>query len=345
MATAENKMENAVLIEKFLNSLIVSGCANSTTLAYKTDLKQFQTINNFAPLGVNIDKQFNNFVYNYKPKNGDFLSYRSMCRKIAAIRSFYNYLLEVNYIKDVPNFVVNFKTPTIKKQSPKILSKEEIETLINSCKKNSYKSEKKKLSWIMMAAIIECLYSSGMRISECLSLKINQIFDNQANILNEVQIIGKGNKSRMIFLNQQAQKSLIAFLQERFDQESLSVIKNYTSYLFSIGNYTQQNNYTKQNTLFKKYHFPISRIKVYVVLKKLAILNNIHPSKVSPHVFRHSIAVHLLLSKNNNQQNNIALIKSFLGHSTIDTTKIYLGYEDSDNLRNILLTKHPLSKK
>jgi integrase/recombinase XerD len=191
---------------------------------------------------------------------------------------------------------------------------------------------------MMMECLIECLYSSGMRISEALSLKINQIFDNQGKLLNEVSIVGKGKKARIIFLHHKAQEVILKFLKEKFSSDEFTIIKNSKDYLFNAKKITMRGDLSKISFL------PVTRIKVYHIMKKLAMSNGINPDKVSPHAFRHSIAVHLLLSKNNDKQNNIALIKSFLGHSSIDTTKVYLGYEDAENLKKIVNQNHPLSK-
>ena len=338
--------ENKSLIDNFLNSLIVSGCSENTISAYRSDLRQFQTLNNFCSITENIDEQFNNFVFNYKTKKSQIspenLSYRSITRKVTAIRSFYNYLIVTRQLKEKPSFMTTFKTQRLKRQSPKILSKDEIELLIQSCNSNAEKFQNKRLFWMMMESLIECLYSSGMRISECLAITINQIFDNQGKILNELNVVGKGGKVRIIFLNHKAQESMLRFLKKRFHRESkeanFMLIKNLKEYLFSAP-------HSAVNKLSSKIlHSQTSRMKVYFTLKKLARMNDINPTKVSPHTFRHSIAVHLLLSKNNDKQNNIALIKSFLGHSSIDTTKVYLGYEDVDNLRNIMNKSHPLAK-
>lgn len=335
-------LENNVLIEKFKNYLFINGFSKHTVVAYKHDLKQFQEINDYKSLKIDIDDQFKNFIQNYKTPVGNTdisqISYRSLVRKVTAIRSFYNYLLEIKEIDEKPNLVFNLKTRKIKKQSLKILSKEEIESLVQSCKYHAEKFDKKKLFWLMMETLIEVLYSSGMRISECLSLKINQVFDNTGLILNEVSIIGKGGKSRIIFLNHRAQESILKFLKEKFESDNFLLIKNCKDYLFNT-RYLQFN-----RASMEEISVTTSRMGIHRTMKNLAIVNNIHPFKVSPHAFRHSIAVHLLLSENNKKQNNIALIKSFLGHESIDTTRMYLNYEDANSLKNVLMENHPLMR-
>jgi integrase/recombinase XerD len=330
--------ENSKLIEKFISFLHIDGCSQNTILAYKNDLKQFQKINNNDDLKNNPDEKFQNFISNARSRNGSKLSYASLLRKISSIRIFYRFLFEEKNITTMPKLMMNFQFGKIKQSPPKMLSKSEIDSLLDGCKAKQSLNPSKKFEWLMMESLIEVLYSTGARISEALSLKINQIFDNTGKILNEVVIPGKNKKERIIFLNHKAQNVILKFLKEKFSSDDWMRIKNAKDFLFNARHISINLDISKIRYL------PISRHKVYHILKKLALSNNIDPEKISPHVFRHSIAVHLLLSKRNDKQNNIALIKSFLGHETIETTKIYLNYEDANIMSKTLNNKHPLGK-
>ena len=334
----EINSENSKIIEKFLSFLHVDGCSNNTILAYRNDLKQFEKLNNFDNLLDNPDEKFQNFVSNIKAKGGVRLSYISLLRKISAIRVFYRFIFEEKTISSLPKFIMNFELGKIKRSPPKMLAKSEIDNLIDGCKEKQMLNIKQRFEWLMMEALIEFLYSTGARISEALSVKINQIFDNTGKILNEVVIPGKNKKERVIFLNHKVQDVILKFLKEKFNSEDWMKIKGAKDFLFNVRRIPITIDISKIRYL------PVSRHKVYHILKKLALQNGINPEKISPHVFRHSIAVHLLLSKRNDKQNNIALIKSFLGHDTIETTKIYLNYEDANSMTKILSDKHPFGK-
>jgi integrase/recombinase XerD len=154
------------------------------------------------------------------------------------------------------------------------------------------------------------------------------IFNNRDEVHNEIVIIGKGRKERLIFLNHSCQKALLTFLKYKFHTENISKIRSINEFLFS------------EENLSKK---PISRHKIYYLLRNIASQCGIDPFRISPHVLRHSVAIHMLMNKNNDSPNNIMTIKKFLGHESIDTTKIYLDYDNINDLAKTINTKHPLS--
>ncbi len=300
-----------MLIENFLESEIsVKGVSKNTYISYKTDLK---TLSDF--LLNNYNKQLdtaseddlrNFFIYLSKEKS---LSAKSIARYLSSINSFYKFLMTENIIKNNP--AKNIIHAKIEKSLPKYLSKTEIQQIINYAKNNSDKGLKE----LRLYAMLELLYSTGIRVSELVNIpktilsKI-QLDDNKTDI---VSIIGKGNKERFIPINKDVKRGLKKYI-----------------------NYIKNTNSTGKSK--DKLLFPITRISFYNQLKKLAILSNIQPSKVSPHVFRHSIASHLL-----SNGADLRIIQQMLGHSNIATTGIYTHLQD-EKLKDAVKQSHPLAK-
>jgi integrase/recombinase XerD len=331
---SNHKTNNKELIDKFLGFLYADGCRKNTIIAYESDLKQFEKINNFENLLEKIDEKFDFFVRNAKSAYGDKLSYTSITRKISSIKTFYNFLKEEKILNSMPRLMTNFKLSGVKRLPPKVLSKSEIESLIDGCKEKQ--NSKKQGDWLVIEAILTLLYSSGARVSEVLEIRINQIFNNKGEILDRVTISGKNRHERQILLNERSKSAIKKLLLYRANSTDFDKIKNSQDFLFSKK--ILSGNQNKEVSKADK----ISRQKVYYNMRIVARDVGINPEKVSPHVLRHSIAVHLLLNKN---KNNISLIKSFLGHKTIETTKIYLNYENARILSDIVNKNHPLMKK
>jgi integrase/recombinase XerD len=218
--------ENSKIMEKFLSFLHVDGCSNNTIIAYRNDLKQLEKLNNFDNLLDNADEKFQNFVSNIKSKGGVKLSYISLLRKISAIRVFYRFLFEEKIISSLPKLMMNFELGKIKRSPPKMLAKSEIDILIDGCKDKQILNIKQRFEWLMMEALIEFLYSTGARISEALSVKINQIFDNTGNI---VQFTNVENKEKVltgyILKNLKITSNIAAVYKLKFEEKMNSALK------------------------------------------------------------------------------------------------------------------------
>ena len=165
--------------------------------------------------------------------------------------------------------------------------------------------------------MLEILYSTGMRVSELVQLRISSIQDDAKNIL----IFGKGDKQRLMPLTKKTQQCLF---------EYLSIIKKSQ----------KQKNYSTNDYIFSstKNNKHLTRIRFYQILKNFAVKVGINPERLSPHTLRHSFATHLL-----NRGADLRMIQSSLGHSDISTTQIYTQV-NSNKLKKILEEKHPLKK-
>ena len=326
------KEKNEKLIQKFIDFIAIQNDSDNTIVAYRCDLKQFCKTNNDENILENIDKKVENYfdkIHFVKRK----FAYSSLARKITTLRSFYRFLHQEKIIDEMP--MKNIKSPKLKTPEPKMLLQSEIEQILFKCLENfNSKNEescnsRKGLDWLLLHSMIEFLYSTGCRISEALSVKIGMIFNNRDEIHNEIIICGKGRKERLIFLNHSCQKALTNYLFTKFQTNNIKNIRDMSGFLFS------------EDILLKK---PISRHKIYYLLRNVAIQCGIDRFRISPHVLRHSVAIHMLMSKNNSDStNNIMTIKKFLGHESINTTKVYLGYDNINDLTKTINTKHPLS--
>lgn len=203
---------------------------------------------------------------------------------------------------------------------PKYLSVQEIFLLMETVKKSASGSNK-EISSKRLCAILDILYSSGMRVSELINMKLCEVLHLVNGNGKEGYIIikGKSSRERQILFNEQALQSL----------------KNY----LSIRNNLLPNN-KKSDWLFPgdKPNKPITRQRVGQLIKELARKCDIDENKISPHVIRHSLATHLL-----NSGANIVLIQKILGHTNLSTTQIYTHIAN-EKLKDKLADSHPITQ-
>lgn len=304
-------------IDKFLTNKVITVSISVNTLeAYTRDLYQF---NDFCRKIIKIQK-----IKDLNKKNiSEYLSYlnemnfkkSSLMRKYSILKAFLNYLSEEN--KEI-NFLKEIQIPKIKqdKNLPKFLTKKEIKALqdINLDKKDTFLNVRKNL-------IISILYSTGLRVSELISLKIKDIknlLNKDIDKINFITILGKGKKERIVPIF----KECIPFLKEYLKNLSIKFEKiSDKDYLFLSAN--------------KK---AITRRTIFNIVQEATILANIN-KKVSPHTLRHSFATHLL-----EDGLDIREVQELLGHSDISTTAIYTEVNNK-NLKNALENCHPFTKK
>lgn len=230
---------------------------------------------------------------------------RSQARILSGVRSFYHYLLIEEYIKQDPTELL--ESPQIGKHLPDILSVEEIDSLINAIDRSTREGQRN-------CAILETLYSCGLRVSELCNLKISDLYLNEGFI----KVEGKGSKQRLVPISLKAIKEIKTYFISR--DEGL-IKPGYEDFLF-----------------ISKFGKNISRIMVFHIIKELA--NKIGLKKtISPHTFRHSFATHLLEGGA-----NLRAIQCMLGHENIGTTEIYT-HIDRARLRNEIINHHPRNNK
>lgn len=222
----------------------------------------------------------------------------SVARKASALRGFYKFLMLEKSISQNPT--ANLELPKRNRSLPKFLSPHEIELLISNA--GDIKTS------IRLRAMIELLYASGLRISELCELPMSGILGNK------LLIHGKGAKERLVPMHDAAIHALNKWLDVRGNIESKYVFPSHG----------------------KSGH--ITRDAFFKLIKKCAVLSGIDPSRVSPHVLRHSFASHLLAGGA-----NLRAIQTMLGHEDISTTQIYT-HVLPEKLQEIVSTHHPLAQ-
>lgn len=210
---------------------------------------------------------------------------RSIARNLAAIRSFYGFLLLDGYIMQDPTELLD--NPRVPKHLPTVLSRDEVERIL-ACLDLSIPQERRD------HCILELLYTSGLRISELCSLKISDLFLDEGFI----RVVGKGNKQRLVPLAHRAVKEIKLWLQER---NEINIKRGEEDMLFVSH---QRGKRVSRITVFHN-------LKIYV--QRAGIEKNI-----SPHTFRHTFATHLLEGGA-----NLRAIQQMLGHEKLGTTQLY----------------------
>ena len=227
-------------------------------------------------------------------------SSRSQARLLSALRSFFNWMVLEGTVKDNPCDRVDM--PKLGRYLPDVLSEEEVFRIIDSVDVTTWQGCRDK-------AILEVLYGCGIRVSEAVGLKVSGLYFAEGF----VRVIGKGNKERLVPLNDMAAESLKAYLDRR--PESASAELNDVVFLNRFGR-------------------PLSRQSMFKMIKTQALLADIR-KEISPHTFRHSFATHLV-----EHGADLRVVQEMLGHESVTTTEIYTHIDTSTWHQNIL-DHHP----
>lgn len=266
--------------EKYL--LIDKKYSVQTIKSYMNDLYKFYIYVTKNRLKFN-EIQKKEILEYTKSLNSQNLSSTSINHNISVIRSFYKFIVINENLKNDPTEYI--EAPKLRKKLPKVLSIDEVKKLleVDLIDKYSYRNK----------AMLETMYATGLRVSELVNLKINDV-DFDACL---IKTLGKGSKERIVPIGDYAILFLAKYLNEYRPQ---LLKKDYNDYLFL-------------NNRGKK----ISRQTFYKIIEELAIKKNIK-TEISPHTLRHSFATHLL-----DRGADIVSIKEMLGHSSLATTQIY----------------------
>ena len=281
---------------------IERGLSQNTIDSYSRDLKKLSLFLeenniNFSPISIN-EKTIQQFIYQVAKK----VTPRSQARIISGLRSFFDYLIFEEYRKTNPTDLI--EAPKIGRKLPDTLSESEINQLINSIDLSHSQGERNR-------AIIETMYSCGLRVSEIISLKISDLFFEEGFI----RVIGKGDKQRFVPIHLTAQEYIVSYCKHY--RNKLKPQKESEDIVFL-------------NRRGKK----LTRQMIFIILKELAIKITLS-KKISPHTLRHSFATHLL--KNGA---DLSAIQQMLGHESITTTEIYV-HLDKSYLKEVVETFHP----
>lgn len=229
---------------------------------------------------------------------------RSVARIISGIRSFYGFLLLDEYIESDPTELL--ESPKIGIKLPEVLSVDEIDRMLTTIDVSTMEGQRNR-------AMLEVLYSCGLRVSELISLRISDIYPEEEFI----RVEGKGSKQRLVPISQVALNEIRNYMEYRGD---LTVKRGAEDILF-----------------LNRRGGKLSRVMVFYIVKQQAETAGIQKT-ISPHTFRHSFATHLLEGGA-----NLRAIQEMLGHEKITTTEIYT-HIDREFLRKEILEHHPRNK-
>lgn len=287
--------ENIIKFLKYLK--IEKNYSNLTIINYGKDLKIFLTfleenkINNYNKINYQLIRKFLEYLYdeNYEKK--------TIARHISSLRSFFKYLLKENIIKENPMILIS--NPKLDKKLPKYLYYEQIEQILSI-------PDRSTPLGMRDLTILELLYSTGVRVSELVNIKIEDIDFNERTI----KILGKGNKERIVLYSK--------------------VLSNYLKdYLEKRNTFNPNHSYLFINKFGNKLTDRGVRLIIDNILKKGMV--DFH---ISPHMIRHTFATHLL-----DNGADLKCVQELLGHKNLSTTQIYTHISD-EHLRQVYLDTH-----
>ena len=278
----------------------IKGLSKNTTISYQRDLNKFSKflktsgVNDFENL---TEETCSAWIADLFQQN---ISARSIQRHISSAKGFFSYLKKSGLVINSPFELIS--SPKSPSHLPNILSPEEVSQLLNFMPKNA--QEKRDL------AIIELIYSSGLRVSEAVGTNLSDFEDNK----NFLRVLGKGSKTRLVPVGRYAKNAIVDWIIER---DKLL---------------------TKDDSLFVNLRGNrITTRSVQERLKNIAIMQGLPP--VNPHMLRHSFATHLLESSG-----DLRSIQELLGHSSLSTTQIYTRL-DYQHLIKVYENSHPRANK
>jgi len=297
-------MDSKTLKDKYLIYLRLSkGLSDNTAEAYIDDVnKLFAMLDDSVPAIMNLTypdlQQFVAQLYDLG------ISFRSQARIISGIRAFFRFLLTEGYIQSDPTELL--ETPKTGQKLPDVLTVDEINSLIDSI-------DLSKPEGVRNRAMLELLYSCGLRVSELVALKYSNIYFEEKFLI----VKGKGEKQRLVPLSEQAIEFINIYL---LDRQTSIIQKGQEDILF-----------------LNRRGAGLTRVMVFYIIKQLALIAGIS-KKISPHTLRHSFATHLLEGGA-----NLRAIQMMLGHESITTTEIYT-HIDRKMLRKEIEEHHPRNR-
>lgn len=313
------KAAKGSLRDLFLDMIATERNASKNTLdAYKRDLDDYAEF--LFGKKSDFTKADTQTIRNYLSALAKReLAAASVARKLSAIRQLHRFLYTEGLRKDDPSAVL--EGPKRGRPLPKIMSVDEVTKLLAAAHElgsqggDTKEAKARQLRALRLAALLELLYASGLRVSELIALPASAARTKSDAII----VRGKGNKERVVPIGAAAKRAMKAYLDARGDKEKSS----------------------EQRWLFPSFGESghVTRQHVARELKALAASAGISPGKISPHVLRHAFASHLL-------QNgaDLRVVQALLGHADISTTQIYTHVLD-ERLKNMVRDLHPMAEK
>ena len=292
-------------IEEFLKYLKIEKRYSDKTIEnYQIDLEQFSlylkdsNIFNIKDVSYNTLRKYLEYLYEKKYSN------KSICRHISSIKSYYKFLINNNYIKENPSLLLN--SPKMEFRLPNYLNIIDLEKILSIPDTNTKIGKRDIL-------ILEMFYSTGMRLSELVSIKLSDI--DKKN--RQIKVLGKGSKERIVFFT----STCLEYIEDYLNNSRPYLLKKDNEYLFING---------------KGDNLSSSGVE-YIIRQILRKSNlNIH---LTPHTLRHTFATHML-----NEGADLMTVKELLGHESISTTGIYT-HVSNEHLRKTYLSSHPRARK
>ena len=296
----------SLYIKEFGNYLKVERSLSTNSIeAYVHDVSLLEQYINLSALPVSplsiTSKHLQGFLQHINELG---MSAYSQARILSGLKSFYKYLLFEDLVEKDPTALI--EGPKIGRKLPDTLSYIEIEKLFEAIDLSTPEGARNR-------AMLEVLYSSGLRVSELVELKIPSIYFD----VGFLRVIGKGNKERLVPIGREALKFLKIYLEEV--RVHVPVQKGFESYSF-----------------LNRRGRRLTRVMIFTIIKTLAKKIGLKKT-ISPHTFRHSFATHLIEGGA-----DLRAVQEMLGHESITTTEIYT-HLDRDYLRQVIQEFHPRS--
>jgi integrase/recombinase XerD len=291
-------------LDDFIHFLVVEkGLSKNTIVSYKRDLNSYITyLKNVEQLGDFNGVQRPQIVHFLGHLKDTGKSSKTLARHIASIRAFHHFLLREKAVDHDPT--VHIESPQHERSLPKVLSMEEVETLLDSPKLTDQYGYRDK-------AMLEMMYATGIRVSELIGLKLSDVHLT----MGFVRCMGKGSKERIIPIGKTASNAIEQYLEKGRPK---LVSKKY-----------------KDDSLFLNHHGKgLSRQGFWKILKRLATEAGIE-KELTPHTMRHSFATHLL-----ENGADLRAVQEMLGHADISTTQIYT-HVTKTRLKDVYTKFHP----
>ena len=289
-------------IEAFLEMMVAErGSSHRTIDSYRRDLVDFEAFLSCHKTALSKAKRGDLETY-MRQLAANGLAPKTQARRLSAIREFYRFLFSENKIQKNPaDYLIS---PKIGKSLPKYLSEDEVKALLEEAEREDER----------IYTLLEVLYATGLRVSELVGLPMSALNPSEAVL----RVLGKGSKERVVPLNEPALRAIHQWLIRR---ENRLRVGRVNKWLFPS---SAKEGHLTRDGFFKH-------------LKRIAILAGISPEKVSPHVFRHSFASHLIA-----HEADLRSVQKMLGHADIATTEIYT-HVLPERLKKIVEKSHPLA--
>jgi integrase/recombinase XerD len=291
-------------LKDFMHFLIVEkGLAKNTIVSYERDIKSYlKYLKNIEAISDLNHVQRTHIVHFLKYLKDQGKSSKTIARHIASVRAFHQFLLREKAVDQDPT--VHIESPQLERKLPKVLSLEEVETLLNAPREDNHYGLRDK-------AMLELLYATGIRVSELIGLNVGDVHLT----MGFVRCIGKGNKERIIPLGRTAAHA----------------IENY----LNNGRAKFMTKKSAEEALFLNHHGKrLTRQGFWKILKRLTKEAGIE-KELTPHTLRHSFATHLL-----ENGADLRAVQEMLGHADISTTQIYT-HVTKTRLKDVYSQFHP----